>query len=322
MRLSQICVKKQRRHGSSTQNRLTHLPVTASERFLEMIFAQIPFPNLDPVALEIGSLSIKWYGLAYLVGLLIGWYYVRRLLSQDSLWPDGKAPFTPAKVDDLLIYITVGVILGGRLGFVCLYEPDYYLAHPLEVFQIWRGGMAFHGALIGSALAIVLFARHHNVSALSTMDLCTAAVPVGLIFGRLANFINAELYGRVSDVSWSVIFCNDTIRKYSGGVCPGGVLPRHPSQLYEAALEGLLLFIVLRIMTHRFESLKTPGVTAGSFMIGYGLARSTAELFREPHTDHWFNIGPLTAGIAYSIPMIAIGVWLVYQGRKTANQTV
>ena len=285
-----------------------------------MTLAQIPFPNLDPVALEIGFLSIKWYGLAYLVGLLIGWYYVRRLLSEHHLWPNGKAPFTPAKVDDLLIYITIGVILGGRLGFVCLYEPDYYLANPLEVVKIWRGGMAFHGALIGSAIAIFLFARNHKVSALSTMDLCTAAVPVGLIFGRMANFINAELYGRVSDVSWSVIFCNDTIRKYSGGVCPGGSLPRHPSQLYEAALEGVVLFLVLRVFTHRFESLKSPGMTAGLFLIGYGLARSTAELFREPHDGHAFNIGPLTAGIAYSIPMIAIGAWLVYRGRKAANQ--
>lgn len=287
-----------------------------------MILAQIPFPNLDPVALEFGVVSIKWYGLAYLVGLLIGWFYVRRLLSEGHLWPDGKAPFTPAKVDDLLIYITIGVILGGRLGFVCLYEPDYYLANPVEILKIWRGGMAFHGALIGSALAILLFARNHKVSALSTMDLCTAAVPVGLIFGRIANFINAELYGRVADVPWSVIFCNDTIRKYSGGVCPAGVVPRHPSQLYEAFLEGLVLFLILRVMTHRFESLKSPGVTAGAFLIGYGLARSTAELFREPHTGHAFNVGPLTAGIAYSIPMIAIGAWLVYQGRKTAKPAV
>lgn len=284
-----------------------------------MILAQIPFPNLDPVALEIGALSIKWYGLAYLVGLLIGWVYVRRLLSEGALWPDGKAPFTPAKVDDLLIYITIGVILGGRLGFVCLYEPEYYLANPLEALKIWRGGMAFHGALLGSAVAIILFARNHKVSALSTMDLCTAAVPLGLIFGRIANFINAELYGRVSDVSWAFIFCNDTIRKYSGGVCPGGVLPRHPSQLYEAALEGLVLFIVLRMFTHRWESLKTPGMTAGLFLIGYGLARSFAELFREPHEGHALNFGPLTAGIAYCIPMVLIGAWLVYRSRQSSE---
>lgn len=287
-----------------------------------MIFAQIPFPNLDPVALDLGFASIKWYGLAYLIGLLIGWYYVRRLLSAPDLWPGGKAPFTPAKVDDLLIYITIGVIVGGRLGFVTLYEPGYYVQNPIEVFKIWRGGMAFHGALIGSAAAIILFAYNHKVSARSTMDLCTAAVPLGLIFGRLANFINAELYGRPTDVSWSVIFCNDTIRKYSGGVCPGGSIPRHPSQLYEAALEGLLLFIVLRLCTHTFGSFKWPGFTAGMFLIGYGLARSTAELFREPHGGHALNLGPFTAGIAYSIPMIAVGVWLVYQSRKTRSQSV
>lgn len=283
-----------------------------------MIFAQIPFPNLDPIALDLGFVSIKWYGLAYLVGLLIGWVYVRRLLSEPAIWAKGKAPFTVDKVDDLLMYITVGVILGGRLGFVTLYEPGYYFSNPVEIFKIWRGGMAFHGALIGSAVAILLFARNQNVNACSVMDLCTAAVPIGLFFGRLANFINAELYGRVSDVSWSVIFCNDTIRKYSGGVCPGGSVPRHPSQLYEAALEGLLLFFILRLLTHRWGSLKTPGLTAGAFLIGYGLARSTAELFREPHTGHAFNVGPLTAGIAYSIPMILLGFWLVYQARKKA----
>ncbi|MCH9765288.1 MAG: prolipoprotein diacylglyceryl transferase [Alphaproteobacteria bacterium] len=281
-----------------------------------MILAQIPFPNLDPVALDLGFVSVKWYGLAYLLGLLIGWFYVRRLLSEARIWPALKAPFAAEKVDDLLIYITIGVILGGRLGFVSLYEPGYYIANPLEIVKIWRGGMSFHGALLGSALAIILFARNHKVSALSTMDLCTAAVPVGLIFGRIANFINAELYGRVTDVSWGVIFCNETIQKYSGGVCPAGTVPRHPSQLYEAALEGLLLFVILRIATHRFDSLKSPGVTAGLFLIGYGLARSAAELVREPHVGHAFNIGPLTAGIAYCIPMIAVGLLMVLHGRR------
>lgn len=286
-----------------------------------MVFAQIPFPNLDPIALDLGFASVKWYGLAYLVGFLIGWYYVRRLLSEPRIWADGKAPFTPAKVDDLLIYITVGVIVGGRLGFVSLYEPGYYLENPVEIFKIWRGGMAFHGALLGSALAIILFGRNHNVSALSAMDLATASVPLGIIFGRIANFINAELYGRASDMSWAVIFCNDTIRKYSGGVCPAGSIPRHPSQLYEALLEGLVLFIVLRLCTHRCDTLKTPGVTAGVFLIGYGLARSAAELFREPHAGHTFNLGPITAGIAYCIPMILVGAWLVYRGRTLDPHT-
>lgn len=285
-----------------------------------MAFAQIPFPNLDPVALDLGFVAVKWYGLAYLAGLLVGWLYIRRLLSQQSIWANNQPPFAVIKVDDLLIYMTAGVILGGRLGFVLLYEPGFYLQNPIEIFKIWRGGMAFHGALIGSALAIFLFAYHQKVSAWSTMDLCTAAVPLGLFFGRLANFINAELYGRVSDVSWAVIFCNDTIRKYSGGVCPAGALPRHPSQLYEAALEGLALFIVLRLGTHIFGTLKRPGITAGIFLIGYGLARSAAEFFREPHTGHAFNTGPLTAGIAYSIPMILLGAWLIYRARSAKSE--
>lgn len=283
-----------------------------------MIAAQIPFPNIDPVALDLGFVSIKWYGLAYLAGFLIGWLYIRRLLSQAKLWAHETPPMSLSAVDDLLIYITVGVILGGRLGFVTLYEPGFYLANPLEIVKIWRGGMSFHGALIGSGLAIVLFARNHKTSALSAMDLCTAAVPLGLFFGRIANIINAELYGRASDLSWAVIFCNDTIRNVSGGACPAGVIPRHPSQLYEAVLEGLILFLVLRFATHRWFALKSPGVTTGLFLIGYGLARSTAELFREPHAGHAFNIGPLTAGIAYCIPMIMLGAWLVYRGRHTA----
>lgn len=281
-----------------------------------MIAAQIPFPDINPVALDLGFVSIKWYGLAYLAGFLIGWLYVRRLLSQTHLWTRNTPPMSVQAVDDLLIYITVGVVLGGRLGFVTLYEPAFYAANPLEIVKIWRGGMSFHGALIGSGLAILLFARNHKTNALSAMDLCTAAVPLGLFFGRIANFINAELYGRASDVSWAVIFCNDTIRKMSGGACPAGVAPRHPSQLYEAALEGLVLFIVLRLATHHWMTLKTPGVSSGLFLIGYGLARSTAELFREPHAGHAFNVGPITAGIAYCIPMILLGAWLVYQGRR------
>lgn len=286
-----------------------------------MIFAQIPFPNIDPVALDLGLVSVKWYGLSYLLGLLLGWLYVRRLLTENRLWPGGKPPFSLAQIDDLLIYITVGVIVGGRLGFVTLYEPGFYLQNPVEILKVWRGGMAFHGALIGTGLAIMVFAWRHRVNAFSAMDVGAAAVPIGLFFGRIANFINAELYGRVSDVSWAFIFCNDTIRQHSGGVCPGGAIPRHPSQLYEAALEGLVLFLVLRVATHKFESFKKSGTTTGLFLIGYGLARSTAELFREPHSGHAFNVGPLTAGIAYSIPMILLGCWFVYSARRRAHAT-
>jgi phosphatidylglycerol:prolipoprotein diacylglycerol transferase len=278
-----------------------------------MTFLAIPFPNIDPVALEIGPFAIKWYGLAYMAGLLLGWLYIRRLLAQPRLWPGGTAPFPPDRVDDLLLYMTVGVVVGGRLGFVLLYEPGYYLQHPLEVFHVWRGGMAFHGALLGSIAAICLFAIRNGVLPWIVLDLCAAATPLGLMFGRLANFINGELFGRPSDVPWAMVFPD--ARLLHPAIEP---TPRHPSQLYEAMLEGLVLFLVLRFLTHRRGALQTPGLVGGVFMAGYGTARAFAELFREPHEGHPLNVGPLTAGIAYSVPMILLGLWGIWRARRRA----
>jgi phosphatidylglycerol:prolipoprotein diacylglycerol transferase len=275
----------------------------------------IPFPQIDPLALEIGPLAIKWYGLAYLAGLLFGWLYIRRLVQQPEIWADNRPPFEAAKVDDLLLYMTAGVVLGGRLGFVLFYEPGYYLANPLDVFAVWEGGMAFHGALIGTIIAMWIFAWRNGVSGWSTTDLSAAAVPVGLFFGRIANFINGELYGRPTDVAWGMKFptWSSAQRQW---VYDGSEVARHPSQLYEAALEGLLLFIVLRILTHHYGALKRPGLVSGTFLAGYALARSfTEELFREPHAGHAFNVGPLTAGIVYSIPMLIAGIVIVYLAR-------
>jgi len=266
----------------------------------------IPFPNFNPVALQLGPVAIKWYGLAYLAGLLLGWLYIRRLLSQPTLWANNQPPFDPAKVDDLLLYITAGVVLGGRLGFVIFYEPNYYLANPQDIIAVWKGGMAFHGALVGCAIAIWAFARRNNVNGWSTADLCTAAVPIGLFFGRIANFINGELFGRPTTMPWGMIFPEAAV--HYPQIEP---TPRHPSQLYEACLEGLLLFLVLRLLTHYYGALKRPGLVTGAFLIGYALARSTGEMFREPHFAHAFNVGPLTAGIAYSIPMLIAGIILV-----------
>jgi len=270
----------------------------------------LPFPNIDPVALQIGPVAIKWYGLAYLAGLLLGWLYIRRLLSEPPLWTADKPPFEVAKVDDLLLYITAGVVLGGRLGFVIFYEPSYYLANPHDIIAVWKGGMAFHGALVGCALAIWLFAYRNNVNPWSTGDLVTAAVPIGLFFGRIANFINGELFGRPTSLPWGMVFPEAAL--HYPDVEP---TPRHPSQLYEAALEGLVLFLVLRLLTHYFGALKRPGLVSGVFLIGYALARSTAELFRQPHFAHAFNIGPLTPGIVYSIPMLLLGASIVYLAR-------
>ena len=277
----------------------------------------IDYPNIDPVAIAIGPVAIRWYGLAYMAGLILGWLYIRRLLTENSLWTAATPPFGLERVDDLLIYVTAGVILGGRLGYILFYEPSLYFAHPLEVFKVWNGGMSFHGAIIGSALAIWLFARSWHVNVWSAMDVCAAANPIGLFFGRIANFINGELYGRATDVSWGMSFCNDYVRTHYGGECPPALLvPRHPSQLYEAALEGLVLFLVLRYLTHTKFALKRPGVVIGTFLVGYGLARSACEFFRDPHPGHYLNIGPLTAGIIYSIPMILLGLYFIVLARK------
>ncbi len=271
----------------------------------------LPFPNFDPVALQIGPIAIKWYGLAYLAGLLLGWLYIRRLLTEPGLWADNRPPFTPAKVDDLLLYITIGVVVGGRLGFVLFYEPGYYFSNPQDIIAVWKGGMAFHGALLGCAIAIWIFARRNDINPWSTGDLCTASVPIGLFFGRIANFINGELFGRPTTMPWGMVF--PEARLHYPQIEP---TPRHPSQLYEAALEGLLLFIVLRILTHRYGALKRPGLVTGAFLIGYALARSLSEeFFRQPHFGHAFDIGPLTPGIVYSIPMLIAGLILVYMAR-------
>jgi phosphatidylglycerol---prolipoprotein diacylglyceryl transferase len=269
-----------------------------------MGFLALHYPAIDPVALRLGPLSVKWYGLAYVAGLLLGRFYVKALLERGRLWPNEKGPFAPEKVDDLLLYMTVGVLLGGRLGYVLFYQPRFFVTNPLEIVAVWNGGMSFHGALLGSIVAIFMFARRIGAELWSVMDLAAAATPMGLFFGRLANFINAELWGRTSTVPWAMVFPD------------AGDLPRHPSQLYEATTEGLILFAVLWWLTHRTGALRQPGVIAGTFLAGYGLARSFCELFREPDPGHWFTIGPFTAGILYSLPMILAGILIIRMSRR------
>jgi len=281
-----------------------------------MSLLAIPFPNIDPVALSLGPFAVKWYGLAYLAGLVLGWLYIRRLVSEPGLWASGKGPFPLQRVDDLLLYMTIGVVLGGRVGSVLFYEPGHYLTNPLEIFMIWKGGMAFHGALLGCGLAIWLFAKREGYNVLSVMDVCAAAVPIGLFFGRVANFINGELFGRPTSMPWGMVF-PDALRTYPS-MGPEN-LPRHPSQLYEAFFEGLLLFLVLRFLTHSRGALQTPGRVTGTFLVGYGLARSFCEFFRQPDPEHAFTIGPLTPGITYSIPMILLGLWFLASARQRAR---
>ena len=266
-----------------------------------MSILAIPYPAIDPVALQLGPVAVKWYGLAYAAGLLLGWLSIKRLLANGALWRGGKAPFAPALADDLFLWVALGVVIGGRLGHILLYEPGYYFSHPLEILKLWHGGMAFHGGMVGTIIAMWLFARHTSVPALSVMDLVSAAVPIGLLFGRAANFINAEVIGTVTDVPWAMVF-------------PGaGPLPRHPVQLYESLLEGGVLFLILAWLIHARSALKTPGLIGGAFLVGYGVFRIICEVFKDEYRG-LFGWADLTSGMLYSVPMIVvglIGMWVV-----------
>ena len=266
----------------------------------------VQFPAIDPIALQLGPISIKWYGLAYVAGLLLGWTYIKRLLADGRLWAGGKAPISPDTADDLFLFVAVGVVIGGRLGNVLLYDIAYYAKHPLEILQIWKGGMAFHGGLAGVIVAAWVFGRWRGVRPQTVLDLVAAAVPFGLFFGRIANFINAEVVGRESTVPWAMAF-------------PGyGPNPRHPSQLYEAALEGIALFLVLRWLTHSKYALKRPGLTGSAFLIGYGAFRMVCELFKYDEYRGLLGSLPLTSGMAYCIPMVIAGVWMA---RRALRET-
>lgn len=265
----------------------------------------LPFPTIDPVLIEFGPFAIRWYALAYIAGLLIGWWSMRALVTSDKLWGAQIRP-SLVDVDDFVVYATLGTILGGRLGYVLFYAPAYYLQNPLEALAVWSGGMSFHGGFLGVVAAMALFAWRRGIPLWTLFDLAGAVAPIGLFFGRIANFINAELWGRTTDVPWAFVF-------------PGaGPEPRHPSQLYEAALEGLLLLVIVRIAVAR-GGLRRPGLVAGLFALGYGLSRIFVEFFRVPDA-HIGYLGPgLTMGILLSLPMaIAGGLAIAYALRKPA----
>ena len=266
----------------------------------------IPLPDIDPVALSLGPLAVRWYGLAYFAGILLGWWYARQLVRNPRLWR-GAPALKLTDVDDFLVWLVVGIVLGGRVGYAIFYQPGHYLDDPLSFFRLWVGGMSFHGGLAGVIAAVIVFCLVRRISILSLLDVCAASVPFGLCFGRLANFINAELWGRETDAAWGVVFCNDTVRAVHGE-CPAGLVPRHPSQLYEAALEGVALFLLLRVLTHAFGSLQRPGLTGGAFMAGYGAARIVVEFFREPDQQLGFLAGFVTMGMMLSLPMVLIGL--------------
>lgn len=258
--------------------------------FLPPLLA-IAFPDIDPVIVEIGPLAIRWYSLAYVVGLLLGWRYCYWLAAQPTIQISRLA------LDDFLVWAMIGIVLGGRFGYVLFYKPGYYLSHPLEILFVWQGGMSFHGGLLGVALAMVLFARRRGLALLQLSDLVAAAAPIGLFLGRLANFINGELWGRASDVPWAMAFPT------------GGPITRHPSQIYEAILEGLLLFLLLFALV-RLGALRRPGILCGVFLAGYGLARATVEQFREPDDHLGLLWDTISMGQLLSTPMIVIGTGL------------
>lgn len=262
------------------------------------IFAAIPFPNIDPIMVEIGPFAIHWYAVAYLVGLFGGWRYIH--------WLNRRPPVAMSKdeIDDLLVWIMFGVVLGGRLGYVLFYNFAYYLQNPIEIVFLQRGGMSFHGGLGGVILAIIWFARKRGVGFFTIADLVSAAVPIGLFLGRLANFINAELYGRVTDVAWGMVFPR------------GGPDPRHPSQLYEAFLEGFVIFFLL-LWLARFRGARArPGLISGVFFVWYGCARIAVEFVREPDAHLGFLFSGATMGQLLSLPVLAFGLWLIHRARK------
>jgi phosphatidylglycerol:prolipoprotein diacylglycerol transferase len=278
-----------------------------------MEYMAIAFPFNDPVAVHLGPLSIRWYGLAYMAGLLLGWLYMRRLCQDGRLW-GGTSPVQPTQADDFLFWATLGTVLGGRLGFFLFYEPSILFKNPLQFFRIWEGGMAFHGGLLGVGLAIYLFSRAQGIPVRSLMDLSAAVVPFGLFFGRIANFINGEIYGRLSDVPWAVDFPYRVLAK---GDLPG---PRHPTQLYEAFLEGIVMFVLLRYFTHSRRSFLSPGLTTGVFLMAYGVFRIFAEYFKEWDTAQFFTTAYFSEGVVYSLPMIALGAYFALSARRAAEK--
>ena len=295
-----------------------------------MFAAAIPFPNIGPEVFSIDfggfSFALRWYALAYIAGILIGWRLVVRTLKAPRLWPAETPPMAPSRVEDLLTWIIIGVIAGGRLGFVLFYQPAYYLANPIEIPMIWQGGMSFHGGMLGVVLATWWFCLRHRIAVFQIADVVALATPPGLFLGRLANFVNAELWGRPSDMPWAVIFPGVNAQD-----CPGvdGLCARHPSQLYEAGMEGLILGAMLLILVWRRGWLKAPGRTTGLFMAGYGLSRFIVEFFRQADAQFIAEGNPmgyviqaggfgLSMGQLLSLPMMAVGIGLiVWSTRRT-----
>ncbi|MDT8325937.1 MAG: prolipoprotein diacylglyceryl transferase [Roseovarius sp.] len=291
--------------------------------------AMIPFPDISP---EIFTLSLfgiefalRWYALSYIVGILLGWRLVVASVKRPHLWRDASAPMTPLQVEDLLTWVILGVILGGRLGFVLFYQPAYYLQNPLQILQVWQGGMSFHGGLLGVVTACILYSKRQGAPWLSVADVLCMVAPIGLLLGRIANFINAELWGRPTSLPWGVAFPGAAAQD-----CPDviGICARHPSQLYEAALEGLILGAALVYLAYRRSALKQPGRITGLFFMGYGISRFIVEFVRQADAQFITLDNPmgyavqmgglgLSMGQLLSLPMIAFGLAMVAWAKRS-----
>jgi phosphatidylglycerol:prolipoprotein diacylglycerol transferase len=258
--------------------------------------------SFDPIAFEIGPFIIRWYALAYIAGIVLGWLYMRQLMKRSDLWQGNAAPMSVAQCDDFMTYATLGVILGGRLGYVLFYNFGYFWHNPLEIFAVWQGGMSFHGGFLGVVLAALIFARKHAIHFWHLFDALAVIAPIGLFFGRLANFINGELWGRMSDVAWAVI------------IPIAGNIPRHPSQLYQAVTEGFLLFTLCAVLVV-CGGLKKKGFLSGVFLTGYGVSRFITEFYREPDVHIGLIADYFTMGQILSLPMIIIGIIVMMRAK-------
>jgi phosphatidylglycerol:prolipoprotein diacylglycerol transferase len=292
----------------------------------------LPFPDIPPQVFEIprftmgsvglGPFAIRWYALAYIAGILLGWRYAVSLTRDAKIWGGGRPTATALQIDDLVLWITLGIIAGGRLGYIAFYMlplasgRETLAADPVEAIRLWHGGMSFHGGAIGVTIALVLFARSQKLDVLRLGDLVAPVVPIGLGFGRIANFINGELWGRVTTVPWGMVFCGRHIPTDAYGRCVAGLAPRHPSQLYEATLEGLVLFLILRLATHGLGWLRRPGAITGLFLAAYGLFRIALERVRMPDAGLQDLPLGLTVGTLLSVPMVLIGAWLIWRAMR------
>jgi phosphatidylglycerol:prolipoprotein diacylglycerol transferase len=277
--------------------------IHAAFDYLSLLAASVPVRGpfgLDPVLIHWKFITIRWYSLAYLAGILVGWWYLLKLLDRPG------APMARRHADDLVFYATLGIILGGRLGYVLFYRPDFYFAHPFEIVKLWDGGMSFHGGVIGTTLGILYLARKNRLDWLRIHDYVACCAPFGLFFGRLANFVNGELWGRTTDVAWAVVFPS------------AGAAPRHPSQIYEAILEGLVLFAILAWAFWKTDARYQPGKLVGLFLTGYGLSRIFVEFYREPDDQlrHFAAITHLHMGQWLSLPMVAGGIYLIATAKR------